>query len=92
MIKGTKKTLSIKEIAIFSVLLIRTIQNVMKKLIAVFGFSLTALFFSFSTRAQDAVVQEGEFGIGAGASHYFGDLNTRAKVNVAKICLILYRY
>ena len=27
---------------------------------------------------REAVVQEGEFGIGVGAGHYFGDLNTRA--------------
>lgn len=32
----------------------------------------------------EAVVQEGEFGIGLGASHYFGDLNTRAHVNRPK--------
>jgi hypothetical protein len=25
----------------------------------------------------NAVVQEGEFGVGLGAGHYFGDLNTR---------------
>jgi hypothetical protein len=30
-------------------------------------------------------VQEGEFGIGVGAAHYFGDLNTRAKLNRPKI-------
>lgn len=57
----------------------------MKKLIAAVTFSLFALFLSPSVRAQDAVVQEGEFGIGVGASHYFGDLNTRAKVNRAKL-------
>jgi hypothetical protein len=31
------------------------------------------------------VVQEGEFGIGLGAGHYFGDLNTRARLNRAKL-------
>ena len=29
--------------------------------------------------------QEGEFGIGLGAGHYFGDLNTRARLNRAKL-------
>jgi len=29
-------------------------------------------------------VQEGEFGVAVGAAHYFGDLNTRAKVNRPK--------
>jgi len=34
--------------------------------------------------AQNSIVQEGEFGIGLGASHYFGDLNTRAHINRPK--------
>jgi len=34
--------------------------------------------------AQNAIVQEGEFGIGIGAAHYFGDLNTRAHLNRPK--------
>ena len=34
---------------------------------------------------REAVVQEGEFGIGVGAGHYFGDLNTRAHLNRPKI-------
>lgn len=29
--------------------------------------------------------QEGEFGVGVGAAHYFGDLNTRAQLNRPKI-------
>ena len=47
---------------------------------------LTVLFLSslFSSAQQEAVVQEGEFGIGIGAAHYFGDLNTRAHVNRPK--------
>ena len=32
-----------------------------------------------------ATVQEGEFGVGVGAAHYFGDLNTRASLNRPKI-------
>jgi len=32
-----------------------------------------------------AIIQEGEFGIGIGSAHYFGDLNTRARVNRPKI-------
>ena len=35
--------------------------------------------------AQNSIVQEGEFGIGVGAGHYFGDLNTRAKLNRPKL-------
>ncbi|MDQ6610228.1 MAG: DUF6089 family protein [Bacteroidota bacterium] len=35
--------------------------------------------------AQNSYVQEGEFGFGVGAAHYFGDLNTKAKLNRPKI-------
>ena len=47
---------------------------------------LTVLFLSslFTSAQQEAVVQEGEFGIGIGAAHYFGDLNTRAHLNRPK--------
>src|ERR687889_23571 len=40
--------------------------------------------------AQNSIVQEGEFGFGAGAAHYFGDLNTRAKVNRPKLAAGLF--
>lgn len=42
------------------------------------------LIFSSGVSAQDAIVQEGEFGIGIGGAHYFGDLNTRARLNRIK--------
>src|SRR5436190_4536156 len=46
---------------------------------------LAITFFSASQAiAQDAIVQEGEFGIGIGGAHYFGDLNTRARINRIK--------
>jgi hypothetical protein len=55
----------------------------MKRITAVF---LVAIFFStISIQAQEPVIQEGEFGIGIGAGHYFGDLNTRARLNRPKI-------
>jgi hypothetical protein len=38
----------------------------------------------FGLLAQNSIVQEGEFGIGVGAAHYFGDLNTKAKLNRPK--------
>ncbi len=34
--------------------------------------------------AQNSIVQEGEFGVGIGAAHYFGDLNTKARLNRPK--------
>lgn len=52
----------------------------MRKLLAVVIFSLPLSLF-----AQNSVVQEGEFGFGIGAAHYFGDLNTRAKLNRPKL-------
>jgi hypothetical protein len=43
-----------------------------------------------SLLAQNSIVQEGEFGIGVGAAHYFGDLNTRAKLNRPKLAAGLF--
>ncbi len=40
--------------------------------------------------AQNSIVQEGEFGIGIGAAHYFGDLNTRSKLNRPKPAATLF--
>jgi len=51
----------------------------MRKLLAVLVFC-----FPLAVFAQNAIVQEGEFGIGLGGAHYFGDLNTRAKLNRPK--------
>jgi hypothetical protein len=56
-----------------------------KKIIAAIAFSIAALFYSSNLNAQNAVTQEGEFGFGIGAGHYFGDLNTRARLNRAKM-------
>lgn len=39
---------------------------------------------SFCQRNEYEYVQKGEFGISAGIAHYFGDLNTRAKLNRPK--------
>ena len=40
--------------------------------------------------AQNSYVQEGEFGFGVGAGHYFGDLNTRARLGRPKIAAGLF--
>jgi hypothetical protein len=55
-------------------------------------FLVTAIaFFPLTFFAQrQAIVQEGEFGIGAGAGHYFGDLNTRAHLNRPKIAASVF--
>lgn len=53
------------------------------KLLSLFTVSLLLLIQT--TQAQmESIVQEGEFGIGIGAAHYFGDLNTRARINRPK--------
>jgi hypothetical protein len=51
----------------------------MRKLLAT-----VVLCFPLVLFAQNSIVQEGEFGVGVGAGHYFGDLNTRAKLNRPK--------
>jgi hypothetical protein len=40
--------------------------------------------------AQNAIVQEGEFGIGIGAGQYFGDINTRGRLNTPKLAASLF--
>lgn len=59
----------------------------MKKMI----FVLSMLVFLAGTKSANAQyegeVQEGEFGLSLGAAHYFGDLNTRAKVNRPKMAV-----
>jgi len=47
--------------------------------------TFTSLSSLFVFAQREAVVQEGEFGVGIGAGHYFGDLNTRAHINRPKI-------
>lgn len=56
-----------------------------KKYLAVLVFPLLTFAGASRLQAQDAIVQEGEFGIGVGAGHYFGDLNTKARLNVPKV-------
>ena len=52
----------------------------MRQLLAILIICLPISIF-----AQSSIVQEGEFGVGLGAGHYFGDLNTRAHLNRPKL-------
>lgn len=61
-----------------------------KKFIAVVVFSIVATISSNTVSAQESIVQEGEFGVGIGAGHYFGDLNTRAKLNRPKVAASVF--
>jgi hypothetical protein len=61
-----------------------------KKFIAAVVFSTVALFSGNVLSAQNEIVQEGEFGIGVGAGHYFGDLNTQARLNRAKMAASIF--
>ena len=61
-----------------------------KKIFAPVLFSIIVFCSSQPLSAQESVVQEGEFGIGLGAGHYFGDLNTRAHLNRPKIAASLF--
>lgn len=46
---------------------------------------ITACLFQTAANAQmESITHEGEVGVSFGAAHYFGDLNTSAKVNRAK--------
>jgi hypothetical protein len=58
----------------------------MGKIFLLVAICIPGFVFSQYTSAQSSpsVVQEGEFGLGIGAAHYFGDLNTRGKINRPK--------
>ena len=63
----------------------------MLKKITAIAISMTlSLLTTTSLLAQDEIVQEGEFGIGLGAAHYFGDLNTRAQLNRPKMAANIF--
>ena len=49
-----------------------------KKDLTIVVLLFTCISAAFKGYAQNAIVQEGEVGIGLGAGHYFGDLNTRS--------------
>lgn len=53
-------------------------------------YAVLLLFLPLAGFCQDAYVQEGEFGIAMGAAHYFGDLNTRARINRPKFAASLF--
>jgi hypothetical protein len=61
-----------------------------KKFFAAVAFSSIAFLSGPSLSAQESIVQEGEFGIGVGAGHYFGDLNTQARLNRAKMAASIF--
>ncbi len=48
------------------------------------------LCLPLSIFAQDGYTQEGEIGVGLGAAHYFGDLNTKARLNRPKPAATLF--
>ena len=56
----------------------------MNKLVVTALFFISVLCVQKVTAQYESIVQQGEFGISAGAAHYFGDLNTRSKLNRPK--------
>jgi Domain of unknown function (DUF6089) len=61
-----------------------------KKFLAAVLFSICSFFLGSKLNAQNAIVQEGEFGIGIGAGQYFGDINTRGRLNTPKLAASLF--
>lgn len=51
---------------------------------------LLATLGCYCAQAQYEYVQQGEFGITAGAAHYFGDINTRGSINRPKPALGIF--
>jgi opacity protein-like surface antigen len=56
----------------------------MKKLLFVF---LLAIAVNFANAQYESIVQQGEIGLSVGAAHYFGDLNTQARINRPKLAV-----
>lgn len=56
-----------------------------KNFLVASAFLLSAFLGGSNLNAQNEIVQEGEFGFGIGAGHYFGDLNTQARLNRPKV-------
>jgi hypothetical protein len=61
-----------------------------KKILAAIVVFAVTVFSANKLSAQNSIVQEGEFGIGIGAAQYFGDLNTRARLNTPKAAATLF--
>ena len=56
----------------------------MKKL---FFVVLLAIAVNFTNAQYESIVQQGEIGLSLGAAHYFGDLNTQARINRPKLAV-----
>jgi opacity protein-like surface antigen len=56
----------------------------MKKLLFVI---LLATAVNFTNAQYESIVQQGEIGLSLGAAHYFGDLNTQARINRPKLAV-----
>jgi hypothetical protein len=59
----------------------------MKKIVLSLMIIASAAFFNRAQAQFESVVMEGELGLSLGAAHYFGDINTRAKLNRPKIAV-----
>jgi opacity protein-like surface antigen len=56
----------------------------MKKL---FFVILLAITVNITNAQYESIVQQGEIGLSVGAGHYFGDLNTQARINRPKLAV-----
>ena len=61
-----------------------------KKFLAAILVSFFTCFTGNNLNAQNSIVQEGEFGIGIGAGQYFGDINTRGRLNTPKMAASVF--
>ncbi|MFT3681997.1 MAG: DUF6089 family protein [Ferruginibacter sp.] len=59
----------------------------MKRVLLITAITITGAFAAKSQSIYEANELQGEFGFTVGAAHYFGDLNTRAKINRPKPAL-----
>lgn len=62
----------------------------MKKILLIFSIIITATSSLFAQKGNNWTELQGEFGFTVGAAHYFGDLNTRARLNRPKPAVGLF--
>jgi hypothetical protein len=64
----------------------------MKKILLIISITAASTFYVHAQRGYDANELQGEFGVTFGGAHYFGDLNTRARLNRLKPAVgVFYR-
>lgn len=61
-----------------------------KNIVFIISLFIIVILPASESFGQYAIHQEGEFGVGLGVGHYYGDLNTRARINRPKAAASMF--